>query len=164
MYAKWKINSYTITFNTLGGTTIADITADYNTKIVIPTDPAKADHTFEGWYKNDDFAEAWNFDTDVVIDNLTLFAKWNLLSTAVEDPDRISLAVYPNPTHDFINIKGVKLNKVIIYNLLGRPQLQENMLGVENVKIDLNSLEPGTYFVSIFSGKAKIDTFKLIKK
>ena len=34
--------------------------------------------TFEGWYKDSSFTNAWNFDTDVVDQNLTLYAKWTI--------------------------------------------------------------------------------------
>ena len=49
LYAQWKANSYTITFDTDGGTQIAPITADYGTEITAPADPVKTGHTFMGW-------------------------------------------------------------------------------------------------------------------
>ena len=47
--AKWKINKYTITFNTDGGSEIAPITQDYATEITKPADPTKEGYTFTGW-------------------------------------------------------------------------------------------------------------------
>ena len=47
--AQWKINQYTITFNTNGGTEIAPITQDYQSAITKPADPAKTGYTFAGW-------------------------------------------------------------------------------------------------------------------
>lgn len=47
--AVWSINSYTITFDTDGGTTIPPITQEYNTDITIPSDPTKNMFIFEGW-------------------------------------------------------------------------------------------------------------------
>ena len=49
--ATWKINQYTITFDTDGGTVIAPITQDYNTAVARPADPTKTGYTFAGWDK-----------------------------------------------------------------------------------------------------------------
>ena len=47
--AQWRINQYTITFNTDGGTTIVPITQDYNTAVTAPANPRKTGYTFAGW-------------------------------------------------------------------------------------------------------------------
>ncbi len=47
--AEWKINQYTITFDTDGGTEIAPIKQDYNTDVTKPADPTKTGYTFVDW-------------------------------------------------------------------------------------------------------------------
>ena len=47
--AKWKINQYTITFDTDGGTEIKPITLDYGTPITAPEAPTKDGYTFKEW-------------------------------------------------------------------------------------------------------------------
>ncbi|CAM5349828.1 hypothetical protein LSPH24S_03437 [Lysinibacillus sphaericus] len=51
LYGKWAINSYTVTFNTNGGTTVAPVTITYDKKITKPAAPTKVGHTFAGWYE-----------------------------------------------------------------------------------------------------------------
>ena len=45
-----KTKTYTLTFETNGGTEIAPITAAAGEAIVAPSDPVKDGFSFEGWY------------------------------------------------------------------------------------------------------------------
>ena len=46
-------------------------------KVTQPTpDPTRAGYTFDGWYKEPACTNAWNFSTDVVNQDITLYAKW----------------------------------------------------------------------------------------
>ena len=47
--AQWRINQYTITFDTDGGSAIDPITQDYGTDITAPAAPTKTGYTFAGW-------------------------------------------------------------------------------------------------------------------
>ena len=47
--AQWGVDQYTITFNTDGGSEIADITQDYGTAVTLPAAPTKTGYTFQGW-------------------------------------------------------------------------------------------------------------------
>ena len=47
--AQWKINQYTITFDTAGGSEIDSIEQDYDTAITAPDAPTKEGYTFIGW-------------------------------------------------------------------------------------------------------------------
>jgi len=49
LYAQWQINTYTITFDTDGGSTVSAITQDYDTEVSTPSDPTKEGYTFDGW-------------------------------------------------------------------------------------------------------------------
>ena len=66
--AKWKVNSYTITFDTTGGSEIAPITQDYGTAIVAPADPTREGYTFIGW--------GMEIPTTMPAENITLKARW----------------------------------------------------------------------------------------
>ena len=47
--AQWRINRYTVTFDTNGGSAVAPITQDYGTAITAPADPTRGGYTFIGW-------------------------------------------------------------------------------------------------------------------
>ena len=77
LFAKWKPVSYTITFESNGGSAVAAINADYGTKITKPDDPKRDGYTFDGWFKDVKLTQAWNFAADTVpVNGTTLYAKW----------------------------------------------------------------------------------------
>ena len=61
-----------VTFNTDGGTSVAEEKVLRGQKVPNPAAPTKSGHTFTGWYLGD---EKYNFDTPVTAP-LTLTAKW----------------------------------------------------------------------------------------
>ncbi len=66
--AQWKVNSYTITFDTAGGSEIAPITQDYGTAITAPEAPTREGYTFIGWDKE--------IPTTMPVENMTITARW----------------------------------------------------------------------------------------
>ena len=79
LYAKWDIKRYTVTFESNEGGTVSPITGvNYDSTITKPTDPAKNDYTFNGWFKDAVLINQWNFTTDTVTDDTILYAKWTL--------------------------------------------------------------------------------------
>ena len=66
--AQWKVNSYTITFDTAGGSTVAPITQDYGTNITAPADPTREGYTFMGW--------DMEIPTTMPAENMTVTAQW----------------------------------------------------------------------------------------
>ena len=76
-----KVNSYTVTFETNGGSSADSQTIDYGGKAVRPADPTKESSvsevfTFAGWFSDAGLTAAYDFDTPVH-GNLTLYAKWD---------------------------------------------------------------------------------------
>lgn len=67
---------YTVIYNTNGGSAVGSATVSEGHKLTAPNAPAKDGYTFHGWYKDAAFTNSWNFDTDTVTGNTTLYAKW----------------------------------------------------------------------------------------
>ena len=69
--------TYTVSFNMNGhGDQIAAQTINAGEKATKPADPTAIGYMFAGWYKDSTFTTAWNFDTDTVTANTTLYALW----------------------------------------------------------------------------------------
>ncbi len=66
----------TVTFDVDGGSAVESVTVTSGEKLTEPTAPTKDGYEFVGWYK-EGMTEKWNFETDTVTDNLTLYALWN---------------------------------------------------------------------------------------
>ena len=66
--AQWKINQYTITFDTNGGSEIAPITQGYGTEITAPDNPTRKGYTFKGWDKE--------IPETMPAENITIKARW----------------------------------------------------------------------------------------
>lgn len=66
--AQWRINRYTITFDTDGGSAVAPITQDYGTAITAPADPTRGGYTFIGWDTE--------IPTTMPAENITVTALW----------------------------------------------------------------------------------------
>lgn len=81
LYAKWTStttspDSYTVTFESNGGTAVAEQTVEKNGTATEPPDPTWEGFSFEGWYSDSDPSAPYDFSTPVT-GNLTLYAKWN---------------------------------------------------------------------------------------
>ena len=76
LYAKWTINTYKVSFDSVGGSSVDEKTVDYNTPVTKPEDPTKSGYTFGGWYEDEAYTNAYDFTMPVAGD-MILFAKWN---------------------------------------------------------------------------------------
>ncbi len=91
--AKWEQLSYTITFNSDGGSSVDSQTVNYNEKITKPTDPTKEGFVFVGWY---DGETLWNFNLLTVKKDITLTAKWEEEGTNPPAPNTFTVTFNSN--------------------------------------------------------------------
>jgi len=74
-FALTPINTYTISFNSNGGSAVAPITQNYNTLVCAPTAPTRTGYTFAGWCSDSGLILPYTFTT-MPASNMTLYAKW----------------------------------------------------------------------------------------
>ena len=77
LYAKWqRVNSFEITFDTMGGNEIpAEIVDNGSTLVKFPQPPTQAGKKFLGWFVDVGFTTKFDINQPIT-QNITLFAKW----------------------------------------------------------------------------------------
>lgn len=76
-YAKWEINSYTVSFETNWSEwTIDAEQIEYKSTVTEPTKQREG-YTLEGWFTDSDFQNMYDFDTPITAP-ITLYANWTI--------------------------------------------------------------------------------------
>ena len=97
--AKWQGENpsgiYSVTFNSNGGSAVTEQTIAHGGKADKPdSNPTQAGFVFAGWFTDDGtFNDRWNFDVNIVTDDVTLFAKWGDWENITDD--LLKNTVYP---------------------------------------------------------------------
>jgi len=81
--AKW-IKNITVSFDSDGGSAVADQKLTSGAYVSIPANPIKDGFAFAGWFIGD---EPWDFENTTVTDSITLKAKWTPVFTVTFNTD-----------------------------------------------------------------------------
>ena len=133
----------------------------YGSKLFRPTDPVIQGLEFEGWYKDYALTEPWNFDTDIVYDNINLYA--NFIAQEIKlDVD------------EYYNISGNQANISPTVTSLSGDWILKNGIDYVCSYKDLSDnnvpviTQAGDYFLTItgigaYSGKSVTEQIKVIR-
>jgi uncharacterized repeat protein (TIGR02543 family) len=66
----------TVIFETDGGSNVPPQTVNRGSVLQRPADPVRAGYRFDGWYRDVDRTQSWDFTNDTVTVNAHLYAKW----------------------------------------------------------------------------------------
>ena len=69
-------NSFTVSFDTNGGSPVDSFMETPGRTIKAPDKPTFKGHVFKGWYKDAALSQPWNFSTDTITKDTTLYASW----------------------------------------------------------------------------------------
>jgi uncharacterized repeat protein (TIGR02543 family) len=152
--------TYTITFDSQGGSIIAPQTVTEGEKATQPTAPTRTSYTFGGWDKEAACTNAWSFANETVTGNVTLYAKWTVsAATAVATAHMQPLQVYPNPVaNEQLIVSNEQLkagDKIEMYSLSGALLKIFAATGTKSA-IDVSTLPVGTYVVKAGNRAAKV--------
>ena len=124
------------------------------------------------------FDMAYGFNQDIsnwCVTNITsepsLFSEYSNLSESylpvwgtcpsfgLDDQNQSDISIHPNPSSQFINITIGTEMKAVVFDLLGKELIRENI----NSRLDISSLEKGTYILNLTDG-INSSTHKIIKE
>ncbi len=76
LFAKWKKTSFTVMFDSQGGSTVESLIAALGSFIPQPVSPSRTGYGFDGWYCEKECLTAWDFANGTVSADITLYARW----------------------------------------------------------------------------------------
>ena len=132
--------TYTVTFETNGGSAVASQTVNSGEKATKPADPTKSGFVFDGWYADATFAAAFDFDAAITAD-VTVYAKW----TEESKPGEIVYTIVSGGNSTWT--KGSSSGVTIVVKR--DPNDEECFSHFASVQIDGTALVNGTDFSAV---------------
>mgnify|MGYP004717201687 CR=1 FL=1 len=157
--------TYTVKFDTDGGSEIDSIKVTKNKTLDEPTEPTKDGYKFGGWYTDTELTKAYDFDTKVTAD-FTLYAKWTKIEVEPDDNNEPTTPDWVNPFTDvaesdwfYGNVEYANKNGLfsgitdtafapndnitrgmfvtVLYRAEGEPEMQNKSIPFSDVKADM---------------------------
>lgn len=75
LFARWTLNSYTVSFNSNGGSAVDPLTVEHGASLTFPANPVRDGYRFTGWSSTDGGAL---LDSYAVTGDATLYANWEI--------------------------------------------------------------------------------------
>ncbi len=151
-----QVSTYTITFESNGGSSVGSISVDSNTTLTNLETPTKDGYIFDGWYTNASLSTMFD-TTSKITANMTLYAKW----TEIKFGDIIEfvsgynegLYVIFDETNTLSTVLKVEVKKSdeLSYNLVDSELIRKE--NDENARVDIVGLAAGSYDVKIMNSK-----------
>jgi pilin isopeptide linkage protein/uncharacterized repeat protein (TIGR02543 family) len=118
--ANWKINHYTVKFESNGGSTVPDQTVNYSEKASEPADPTKSGYIFKGWFKDAELTTEYDFNTPVT-DDITLYAKWESEPLPPEPTKPASITVNDPPVYKTVSGDIPQKDETFVFSFTAEP-------------------------------------------
>ena len=91
-----------------------------------------------------------------------VFPRNAMIVTAEAEYVENDIAVFPNPAHNVLQVRGEDVQYVEIFNSIGTRVFANNVSNSES--IDISDFASGIYFVRIFDRKGNISTERIVKR
>lgn len=95
-YEEKKPTTYTVSFNINGhGTQVAAQTVEQGKMAEKPADPTAEGYTFKGWYADEQFSTAFDFENTAIKQDTIIYAKWEKNAEKPTEPSKPSEPTNP---------------------------------------------------------------------
>ena len=105
-------DEFLVTFNTKGGTAVAQQVIKAGNKVTKPQDPTQEYYTFTGWYWDFEEATPFDFESATIASNTTIYAGWAPDHAALDNEP----AVYEEKTYTITGFPSwIKNNECVVF-------------------------------------------------
>jgi uncharacterized repeat protein (TIGR02543 family) len=132
-------DALTIAFECNGGSKVQQIFGLLGDKISEPDNPLKPGYSFDEWHKNQELTDVWDFNSDVITGDTTLYAKWlNVAPGEVEitdcvyKDDTFVVATYKLPGDVDLDYLIVHINGKLYYDHHSKNDLSISLTNILN--------------------------------
>jgi len=108
LHAAWDIDSYTLSFQTNGGSDTTDVTANYQSEFALPVAPTKTGYTFHAWHLSESLdGPTYNASAAYTLTEDTVFyAEWSTNNYRLSFDSNGGNDVSQLPTRDYQAVLG----------------------------------------------------------
>ncbi|MDR0814688.1 MAG: T9SS type A sorting domain-containing protein, partial [Bacteroidales bacterium] len=143
-----KTNTRFVTFDPQNGEDLIFVPVETGNTVSAPEEPVNGDLDFGGWYRESSCVNEWNFATDIVTADITLYACWKN-PNSINEVQAGNLSLYPNPTNNQVTLSGLQGNETIqIFDMTGRQALTHRATGNKET-VFVGNLAKGVYLVRV---------------
>jgi uncharacterized repeat protein (TIGR02543 family) len=129
-----------VVFDTQGGSVIDPVKYEESFLLQAPAFPEKEGYVFNGWYKDEEFTQVWDFENDYVTGAMKLYAKWKKVETDYNNTFKV-LSIgnsFSEDAHKYLwsiaHSYGIDNENIIVANMyIGGSELRQH---VENLNGD----------------------------
>lgn len=114
-------------------------------------------------FLNDSFGFSAGVNANATTGGISKFAGIPLKNPSFTGKNQI--AAYPNPTNGtlYLNSETSLIKEASVFDLLGKQVYKSNFSALNNVNLDLKSLQTGAYLLKVTSDSGKTETMKIMK-
>ncbi|MCH7534840.1 MAG: T9SS type A sorting domain-containing protein [Bacteroidetes bacterium] len=96
----------------------------------------------------------------------TISISENGVPVGIAEKDLLDIQIYPNPSSDYIFVKGSndEFNQIRIYDVTGKLVINQTLSATDQPKVNVSSLATGAYFIHLVNAKGDSYTFKMVKE
>jgi len=100
LYAKWRLLSYEISYNSNGGNSIPNRTVEFGSLITNQLTPVRVGYQFDGWYLDSNLNQRFNL-TRMPSEDIALYAKWSILKYQLTFYNEERTSIVLRTSYDF---------------------------------------------------------------